>query len=228
MEEIHDMKIISDFVDYYDQYQDVYSRSEPPTTYLRKTFTVDGYTALQVQRDLGIAKQKLIRFTDKISNSLWSISTFIIGVSGRINRGVEIRYENDIEHSYTFTGSLYIPKRMGIDITQEMVDVIKNHFEKPTFDNTRSFNLVGAPAFIIMPNNFGFNSSIANPCLKDFGYHKACMAGELYLRMRSFIDNIFIPCSSVQSHCYGDKPSLRICGLESSGWKLHDGLPNGY
>lgn len=222
------MKIISDFVDYYDHFQESYTSLEPSIIYMRKTHNLDPMVSLKVQEELDIKPQSLRCFSDKNINPTWMITPFIIGASGRINRGVKIRVQDEIDHSYTLTGALYIPKKMGITISQEIQTALESHFENPIFDDLNIFKLADAPALVIVPDCFGFTEVLANPCLKDYGYPKACMSGEIYKRIKAFINNHLVPCDDSKPYTQFKRTAPKILGLASSGWALNDGLPKGY
>lgn len=222
------MKIISDFVDYYVHFQVVHASYAPSIVYMRKTHDIDVFTSMKVQEDLSLDLTDIKRFSDKILSPSWTITPFIIGASGRFNRGVEFKYNDTIEHSYTITGAYHIPRKLGIDVTPEIAAMIDKHFECPFFNNLCVFKTVGAPVFVITFNSIGMVQVIANPCLKDLGYPKACMSSEIFERIRAFIDNFLIPCDGALPHTKETRRVPRIIGLDSSGWALHDGMPKGY
>lgn len=218
------MKIISDFVDYYDHFQDVHASYVPSIVYMRKTHNIDIFTSMKVQEDLSLDLTDIRRFSDKILSPSWTITPFIIGASGRFNRGVEFKHHNTVEHSYTITGAYHISSKLGIDITPEISAMIDKHFKYPIFDKPCIFKTVGAPVFVITFNGDGTARTIANPCLKDLGYPKACMSSEIFTRIRAFIDNFLIPCDDALPHTRETRRAPRIIGLESSGWALPDGI----
>lgn len=222
------MKIISDFEDYYDHFQKIYSSNTPSIIYMRKTYDIDMFISMKVQEDLNLCSQNIKSFSDKVINPTWTITPFIVGASGRFNRGVEIRYGDDVDHSYTYTGAVYIPQKMGIPISQDISKMLEKHFEKPVFDQPCIFKTVGTPVFVILFDDIGILRMKANPCLKSFGYPKACMSSEIYLRIKAFIDNFLIPCEDALPYSKSVQRVPRILGLKSSGWALHDGLPKGY
>jgi hypothetical protein len=222
------MKIISDFDDYYDHFQEVNSSETPSIIYMRRTHCLDLFVSLKVQEDLNLDLDGIRSISDKVLYPTWSISPFIIGASGRFNRGVKIVHNDHVDHSYTITGAYHISRRMGIDITPEITGMIDKHFENPIFDKPCIFKTVGAPVFMITFNTVGIAKFIVNPRLADYCYFKACKSVEIYSRIKAFIDNFLIPCDAAMPYARVTRRTPRILGLKASGWSLHDGLPKGY
>lgn len=216
------MKIISDFVDFYDQHQELHFNSQPPLIYMRRTQKVDSLTSLKINEDLGVQKLGSRTFSSD-QEPKWSIVPFIIGVSGRINHGVIISSDDNEEYSYTRSGAHYLSKKLGITVTDRISDMFERHFAQPISDKPCVFKRSGLPVFVITFDETGASKIKSNPRLIDYGYPKACSTGEIYMRIKTFIDDLLDVDPRHPQTC-------RVYGYESSGWSSPRGydLPSGY
>src|SRR5574343_238229 len=145
------MKIVSQFSDYYDHVAETYyCPGAPKVEYHRRTEHCSPAHTYRIKEKLSTEKIESIRyFSDKREN--WSINFFAIGFCGRLHRGVQISTPDITEVSYTLSGTIYLPRKHGIQIPMEIQDNAEKHFNLWEDYCSDACLEVEDPAFIIIP-----------------------------------------------------------------------------
>lgn len=166
------MKIISDFVDYYDLVRDTYySPGMPEIEFIRKSEKCGASQVCRVKSRLSEDKTSSIKlFTSK--NGDWSMSFFAIGFCKKIYRGVLINSGKVSDVSYTLTGAICIPSKLGIVLPKEVQDIAEKHFFDWKDCCPTSFEDIDAPYFVVLPGIYQSLSIIKNPRLADYHFVK--------------------------------------------------------
>ena len=179
------LKIISDFIDYYDFHQSKNSSLDSPMIYNRFSLQCSSSVEYKAKKNLpGINTIKCF-----ISND-WKIEFYFIGFCGNLYKGVTTKSKDKIEHSYTLTGALYIPKEMGIKVSDEIVTNSVNHFSDNHLDlDLNIFSDIGSPIFIIKPKGYSVEI-IKNPNLKEYSFSKVRHSYDAFNEVREFVYSI--------------------------------------
>lgn len=166
------MRIISDFVDYYDLVKEnYYSPGVPEVTFVRKSEKCGVSQVCRVKSKLSEDKTNSIKiFTSK--NGDWSMSFFAVGFCKNIYRGVLIDAGDMSDVSYTLTGAICIPSKLGIVLPKEVQDTAEKHFFDWKDCCPSSFEDVEAPYFVILPNQYNSLTIVKNPRLADYRFVK--------------------------------------------------------
>lgn len=181
------MKIVSQFSDYYDHIEETYySPGIPKVEFHRKTEHCSPAQTYRVREKLSQEKVESIRyFHDKKEN--WSINFFALGFCGRLYRGVQILTPNAVEVSYTLTGATYLPSKHGIQVSTEIEDNAKKHFDLwDDFCQDACFEIED-PSFIILPGSFQNIQIIKNPTLSDWHFQKTMNSYDAFHRTKMFL-----------------------------------------
>lgn len=182
------MKIDSNFVDYYDSRQDGFSTVDDMVTYHRYTKACSASTFFKVKSRFIAGGLDTLKYYSS-DKEKWSILFFIIGFCGDLHRGMIIKTAKGVDASYTLTGAIYIPSKLGITLTEEMRDIAFRHFKYPVEPDHRIFVDAAAPVLVIRPNEFQVSSVYKNPNLSDYLFDKAKSPVDAFEKISSFLSS---------------------------------------
>ena len=175
------MIIESDFKDYYDIVQESIS----DIVFKRKTKSCDPVSTFKVKNIFSDHLKTVKMFYNEKQN--WYITFFIIGFCGTLYKGMLIKNYKDIDASYTYTGSIYLPSKLGINIESEIKQHSKDHFNDCFIKNNQLFDIIKVPYFIITPNKFNIIRIYCNPNLADYLFNKVKNSYQAYSEIRKYI-----------------------------------------
>lgn len=162
------MKIISDFIDYYDFQQSKNSPINTPIIYNR--FSVPCSSISDLKSKNSFPNLNTIK---KISNDNWEVLFFAIGFCGTLYKGVRFKNNGKCKTSYTLTGSLCIPKEMGIPLLDEIKSCAIYHFKDNYLNISHDvFEEINAPYFMVRPSMYKDLTIIKNPKLSNYHFIK--------------------------------------------------------
>lgn len=209
------MKIVSDFIDYYDSYERILSSWESPITYLRQTKKVDSECQFKMMNQIDKFIKTVRYESNRYHESIWSVNLFIIGYCGYIRKGAEIIYNSNKLISYTYTGVFHLSKQIDFIIPDSIEKYIRNHFENPIIKNDNVFLELYSPIFIMTQNSIRVTEVVVNPDMSKYDFYKIMSGAILYKEIQKFIDNVLDPLP--RQSCYLEIPH-RIYGKKWSSW----------
>lgn len=180
------MKIESPFSDYYDHVESsFYSPGTESIKFKRKTESCSPLTVSRLKSKMTLSAETIKEFIDKKEG--WSISFFALGFCGHLYRGVKIEMPNFNDVSYTLTGSIYLPSKKGIRISNEIQENARKHFSFCGECSSFLFDEIDSPSFVIVPGHYQSISVIKNPRLADYHFQKTVNSFDVFQRTFSFL-----------------------------------------
>ena len=180
------MKIISDFVDYYDFIQDLHSAKKHHVEFHRYTKKCSPSIVYRVKEKLTEKRLNSVKFFQDRKKG-WSMSFFIVGFCDHIHRGVLIQLPEYTDASYTLTGSIYMPERCGIHLSDEVRENCIEHFSHDLSEEHELFDEIECPTFVIVSDEIGLLKIIKNPCLSDYAFAKSKSSFDAYSQLKNFL-----------------------------------------
>lgn len=181
------MKIVSQFSDYYDFVEETYySPGVPKVEYRRNTENCSAAQIYRVREKISQEETEAIKcFNNKKEG--WSAVFFAIGFCGRLHRGVQLSLNEVVETSYTLSGAIYLPKKYGVQITEDVQENAEKHFSLGEIFYTDACDEINAPSFIIIPGSFKNIQIIKNPVLSDWQFQKTTSPYQAFHKTKMFL-----------------------------------------
>jgi hypothetical protein len=177
------MKIKSDFIDYYDNIQLKVLSSEPTIVFLRKEHFADVVSSIKVKEILKDYLDTIKSF--EVENG--KIELFLVGFCGALYSGAYIKGENGEDVSYTLTGTLYMPKDFGFNVTTNIEQASRKHFHHKENISLEPFQILNTPFFVLYPNDNNVIDVIINTNLNNLKFYKAHGSYHTYHTIKNFL-----------------------------------------
>lgn len=204
------MRIVSDFDDYYDNQQSLFFGAMLNTVYFRKE-----NKKLFLNQKLSNLKY----FKEPCLVPSWSVSFFIVGFCEQITRGVRIRVNGENHHSYTFSGAVFIPKQLNLQLSDEQIEDIRHWFGEYERKDASLFKSFNTPCFVISTDVFGLTHITLDANLFNYCFYKVKSSCQAYSDLQRYI-----PANLSSKIING----FHYHGIERCSWSYEECLPEGY